>query len=175
MYQNHLPLVVGGKVPVKLVRGYHSIAVVHEGVAFTFVNSHLEVGGPAAPAQEGQARELVDALNALPGALIVAGDFNSSADGMGTTSYSQLTRVLTDGWKRAGAGTAGFTCCSGLSDASFDADSRIDLVLHRGSVRAESATVIGTDPDQTHPRGLLRLGPRGRGDDVVSAPGTVTP
>ena len=155
VYQNHLPLVVGGKVPVKLVRGYHSIAVVHEGVAFTFVNSHLEVGGPAAPAQEGQARELVDALNALPGALIVAGDFNSSADGMGTTSYNQLTRVLTDGWKRAGAGTAGFTCCSGLSDASFDADSRIDLVLHRGSVRAESATVIGIDPTRRTPGGFF--------------------
>jgi endonuclease/exonuclease/phosphatase family metal-dependent hydrolase len=155
VYQNHLPLVVGGKVPVKLVRGYHSIAVVHEGVAFSFVNSHLEVGGPAAPAQEGQAGELVAALAALPGPLIVAGDFNSPANGSGTTSYAQLTRTLTDGWNRAGGGAPGFTCCSSLSAPSFTAGSRIDLVLHRGSVRAESATVIGTDPARRTAGGLF--------------------
>jgi hypothetical protein len=52
--------------------------------------------------------------------------------------------VLTDGWKLAGGGAPGFTCCSGLSDASFEAGSRIDLVWHRGPVRAESAAVFGT-------------------------------
>jgi endonuclease/exonuclease/phosphatase family metal-dependent hydrolase len=156
VYQNHLPLVVGGKVPVKLVRGYHSVAIAHEGTAFTFVNSHLEVGGPAEPAQEGQARELVAALGAIPGALIVAGDFNSPADKTGTDSYEQLTRTLTDGWnKTVGDLAPGFTCCSSLSAASFDANSRIDLVMYRGSVRPATASVTGTDADRRTAGGLF--------------------
>jgi endonuclease/exonuclease/phosphatase family metal-dependent hydrolase len=155
VFASHLPLVVGGKVPVKLVRGFHSVAVVHDSTAFTFVDSHLEVGGPAAPAQEAQARELVTALQAIPGTLVVAGDFNSPVDGTGSSSYAQLTRVLTDGWKRAGGDAPGLTCCSGLSDATFQASSRIDLVLHRGSVRAESAAIVGTDPTKRTAGGLF--------------------
>ena len=174
VYQNHLPLVVGGKVPVKLVRGYHSVAIAHEGTAFTFVNSHLEVGGPAEPAQEGQARELVAALGAIPGALIVAGDFNSPADKTGTDSYEQLTRTLTDGWNRTvGDLKPGFTCCTALSAASFDADSRIDLVLVRGSVRPETRHRHRHGRRPAYGGRAVRVGPRRGGDELVAAHGAV--
>jgi endonuclease/exonuclease/phosphatase family metal-dependent hydrolase len=140
---------IGGPqgVPLDVVRGLVRVDVVADGVPLTFVASHLEVGGAAAPTQEAQARELVAELQALPGTLVVAGDFNSAAAPAAatTTSYGQLTSILTDGWLRPRPADPGLTCCSDLDAPAFQARSRIDLVLHRGPVRAEDAAVVGTD------------------------------
>ena len=156
IFTAHVPLRIGGAtgVPVKVLRGYTRVNVTVEGVPLTFVASHLEVGGQAAPIQQDQARELVADLKALPGTLVVAGDFNSSADGRGTTSYKQLTSILVDGWVRPQPTLAGPTCCSDLDSSPFDASSRIDLILHRGPLRAEAAAIVGTDPAGRTPAGL---------------------
>ena len=156
IFTAHVPLRIGGAmgVPVKVLRGYTRVNVTIEGVPLTFVASHLEVGGQAAPIQQDQARELVADLRALPGTLVVAGDFNSSADGRGTTSYSQLTSILVDGWVRPQPMLAGPTCCSDLDTSSFEASSRIDLILHRGRLRAETAAIVGTDAAGRTPAGL---------------------
>ena len=46
--------------------------------------------------------------------MILAGDFNSAADGTGTTSYAQLVRELTDAWPKVHPNDPGFTCCTDL-------------------------------------------------------------
>jgi endonuclease/exonuclease/phosphatase family metal-dependent hydrolase len=161
-YSAHLPLRIGamldaaGGVPISLVRGYTAIQVNIEGADFTFVNSHLEVGGPAQNVQEAQANELVAALDQMPGTLIVAGDFNSNADGTGTASYGRLTQRgrLIDAWPKVRPMDPGPTCCSSLKGDVFSARSRIDLVLYRGPVRAEAAEIVGTDPAKRTPSGL---------------------
>jgi endonuclease/exonuclease/phosphatase family metal-dependent hydrolase len=156
-FDTFLPLRIGGEngVKVNLVRGYSAIEATVEGAKFTFVDSHLEVGGPATIVQQAQAAELVRALAALPGNLIVAGDFNSNADNTGTTSYKQLTGTLKDAWSALHPTEPGFTCCTPDLKADLATrNSRIDLVLSRGHVRAESATVIGVSPELKTPSGL---------------------
>jgi endonuclease/exonuclease/phosphatase family metal-dependent hydrolase len=155
-YAAHLPLRIGGTmgVPVKLVRGFSSIAVTADGVSFTFVDSHLEVGGPGALVQQPQAGELAAALETMPGTLVLAGDFNSAADGMGTNSYAQLTRKLKDGWSQVRPGDPGYTCCTNLkSSEPWNGTMRIDLVLFRGLVRAQTAEIVGRDLAKRTPAG----------------------
>jgi endonuclease/exonuclease/phosphatase family metal-dependent hydrolase len=129
-------------VPVEIavhdVRGWVQASLTHEGVAFTFVSTHLEVQ-EFGPLQSLQALELAGKIGTvLPLPLVVVGDTNSGPSdppieyppGSGTflpTPYSILTSALADAW----TGVGGFTCC-------FDADitvpsrplyDRVDLVL----------------------------------------------
>jgi endonuclease/exonuclease/phosphatase family metal-dependent hydrolase len=133
----------GQGIPVNIRRGWETLDVELEGVPFTFLNSHLEVGGQFLKLfQEAQAKELVAAIDALPGTLIALGDFNSAAENADTTSYAALTMRLNDPWKQLRAGDPGFTCCSPLA-VPFMPDQRLDLVLTRGPVRADAAEVVG--------------------------------
>jgi len=54
-----------------------AVDLLADGVAFTFVNTHLEVEGFAS-VQQGQAQNLFDALAPVSGQVILAGDFNSA-------------------------------------------------------------------------------------------------
>jgi endonuclease/exonuclease/phosphatase family metal-dependent hydrolase len=144
-FKTEVPLNLGTKIPLRIRRGYQTVEVQLDGARFTFVNSHLEVGaGPLKVFQEQQANDLAAALAAVPGTVIVVGDFNSPADRPDTMSYKVLTTALTDPWKDVRPGVPGFTCCTSLTSETFMADTRIDLVLYRGPVRAEAAEVIGT-------------------------------
>ncbi len=127
-------------------------------VTFTFANAHLEVddGNPAgaAGAQFAQAFELRTALEGAQLPLVLVGDFNSRADGSGTeistpiftgTTYELLTTTYTDAF--VDAGVEGNTCCQNadLANTSSDLNSRIDLVLYRGSVDATAADIVGDE------------------------------
>jgi endonuclease/exonuclease/phosphatase family metal-dependent hydrolase len=131
-----------GGIPVKLKRGYAIVDVNAGGTPFTFVSTHLEVGGRAALFQEAQARELITALAGITGSVILAGDFNSAAAGTTSRSYATLTTVFTDAWAKVNANDPGFTCCSAIA-ADPAPTERIDLVLFRGSVSALSAARVG--------------------------------
>lgn len=151
-----VPVPVGG-ARIPMVRGYTSVEATVGGRRLTFVNSHLEVGGgPLGAFQEGQARELVQALQPIAGPVVLVGDFNSAADGTGTMSYRLLTQSFADAWSKTRAGEPGFTCCSGdLKSATFAARTRIDLVLFRGKgLRAEATEIVGGDPARRTPGGL---------------------
>ncbi len=57
------------------VRGYQTVEATVDGLAFTFVNTHLEVaGGQAGIAQEAQAAELQAAIDAIGGPVVLVGD-----------------------------------------------------------------------------------------------------
>jgi endonuclease/exonuclease/phosphatase family metal-dependent hydrolase len=135
-------------VVARLVRGYTMVSLLVQGIPFTFVNSHLEVGGLVAAFQEAQAEELAATLATIKGTVILAGDFNSPADGSGTKSYATLTRTFTDAWTQQNPSDPGPTCCTQLSDPAPSHTERIDLILFRGNVRADRILRIGMDPAQ---------------------------
>ena len=121
-------------------------------VTFTFANSHLEVAVPLPPGapgqpQEFQAAELLLQLRDASAPVVLVGDFNSAADGSGTNSYSLLTADYTDAFDEASV--TGNTCCQApdLRNMMSDLTTRIDLVLHRGSVETLGAEVVGDEAD----------------------------
>ena len=121
-------------------------------VTFTFANSHLEVqvplppGAPGQP-QEGQALELIAALGGETAPVVLVGDFNSPADGSGTRSYALLDVTYTDAFTEVGV--TGNTCCQApdIRNTTSELTTRIDLILHRGSVEALDADIVGDEAD----------------------------
>jgi hypothetical protein len=142
-------------ISIKLARGFGAVDLVADGVLFTMVNTHLEVGGFLATDQEGQAKNLVDALAPLAGQVILVGDFNSPADNSGSKSYQTVTQAFTDAWPQVNPTDPGPTCCTDLTEAAISPGERIDLVLYRGKVRPEAASVVGLDASARTPGGLL--------------------
>jgi len=142
-------------ISIKLTRGFGAVNLVADGVPFTLVNTHLEVGGFLAAVQEGQANNLVDALAPVAGQVILTGDFNSPADGSDTKSYQTVTQSFTDAWPVVNASDPGFTCCTDITAAAISPDQRIDLALYRGKVRPEAAKVVGLDASVRTAGGLL--------------------
>jgi endonuclease/exonuclease/phosphatase family metal-dependent hydrolase len=157
-------LPIGGPGGATLVfkRGFVSADVTRGGKTVRVVDSHLEVGTLLGRIQEQQARELLAALAPMGGPMILAGDFNSPADGMGTTSYSLLTTTagspspFRDTWlfRQVPDMTFGeFTCCLGIADADPASlpQERIDLILFRGGMLPVEVSLVG--PRRT-PSGL---------------------
>jgi endonuclease/exonuclease/phosphatase family metal-dependent hydrolase len=138
-------------------RGWISVDAKVRGKSFRFVNTHMEPEFPAGAIQVLQGQELLagPANTDLP--VILVGDFNSRADGLGTATYANLVAAgFDDAWAETRPGDPGFT---GTQDAlllnhSSEADERIDLVLYRGDVRAISTEIVGESPDDRTPSGL---------------------
>lgn len=149
---------VGGAssgISVKLTRGFAAVDLSVQGVPFTFVNAHLEVGGILPSLQEAQAKDLVERLSPIEGQIVLAGDFNSAADGSTTNSYQTVTAEFNDAWFEVYPGRdSGPTCCIDIRNPASLPMERIDLILQRGKVRATSATSTGGTPQHTE-SGLL--------------------
>ena len=151
---------VGGPQGATLVfrRGFVTADVTRNGKAVRVVDSHLEVGSPLGRIQEQQARDLLEALKPMSGPMILAGDFNSPADGAGTASFMLLTTKsdafpapFRDTWQFR-QGTLGssfneFTCCMAITDTNSLPNERIDLILFRGGVLPVDTAVL--DPTKT--------------------------
>jgi endonuclease/exonuclease/phosphatase family metal-dependent hydrolase len=155
-YSTFIPLPLGGPmgVTIPMRRGVGLVDVTHQGASFTFLNTHLEVGGgPASPFQESQANDLKKLLGATPGPLVAVGDFNSPPGGRGTKSYGLLAEVLADVWTKLHPTVDGFTCCTNLLEETRKDRERIDLVFTRGAVSAIEAHVVGIDPARRAPGG----------------------
>ena len=148
-FTNRLMLPVGGPegVLVDFVRGYSTVTATIDGVSFTFGNSHLEVGA-VEQIQIEQAKEVLAGLRSITGQMILVGDFNSPLVATKTNSYALLTQEFRDAYVEARGRDPGLTCCQAddLKNPTSQADQRIDLVLHRGGIRAQDAVVIGTEP-----------------------------
>lgn len=154
-YQARLqfPLPTGGVLPAP--RGWTSVDVKIRGESFRFFNTHLETE-QFAPAQVGQAVELLGILAASPLPVIAVGDFNSDADGGSTPTYAMLTGAgFLDAWPQVSE-DAGLTCCHNetLTNPTAAFHSRIDLVLTRGLPGAVAAQVVGDDPADRTAGGL---------------------
>lgn len=147
-------------------RGWNSVDVQVCGQEFRFINAHLEDYDPETPetglAQMAQAGDLLAGPAATPMSVIMVGDFNSRADGLGTATYQQILIGMggfTDAWTRAEGADPGYTWSdnpdlrgsSPLDPAAVDPQ-RIDLVLYRGDLQAvDTERVIwpisNDDPD----------------------------
>lgn len=124
------------------VRAFQHIPATVGALAFTFANTHLEVGGAAEPIQNLQAFELRAALAALTGPVVLVGDINSD----GTTGGSSYTTLTTDFEDAAPGG--GPTCCqdADLGNETSALRTRIDVVLSRGFARTAATEVVLDDP-----------------------------
>jgi len=155
--QEILPSPVG---PLSFDRGWATIEARLASHPFRFAVTHLETEDFPAT-QQAQAAEFL-AGPARGGTVVAVGDFNSAADGSTTTSYAQLTAPgrYRDAWDEGQLG-AGWSCCQqsntpplapgALNNPVSTLQTRIDLVLGRGSARSEGAALIGNTPFQATP------------------------
>jgi endonuclease/exonuclease/phosphatase family metal-dependent hydrolase len=133
-----------GPISVAIPRGWASLRLDLEGMTMRFVDTHLEID-TFASVQEAQARELVGLVQS-DDRVIVAGDFNSAADGSTTASYGIVRNAgLDDPWLTLRPTDPGLTCCFApdLREPSPPLVERIDLVLHRGPFIPSEITIVG--------------------------------
>ena len=142
--------------PVSFNRGWAYIDASLNGTRFRFATTHLEVEDfPSI--QEMQAQEFLAGPVHTGGPVIAVGDFNSAADPATTTkptaSYADLTKSwFKDAWDVNG-GDPGVSCCQNgtLTNPTSQLQTRIDLVLTHGSVKAQSAHLVGNTPFSSTP------------------------
>lgn len=128
-------------VPISFNRGWASTNVVADGRSFKFVDTHLEVEG-FPTVQENQARELINGPLNVPGKVVVAGDFNSAADGSQTQSYGLVRAAgFADSWLAGPSLGNGFSCCQAgdLLNTTSLLNHRIDFVFAK---RANATPVL---------------------------------
>ena len=123
-------------------RGWMSADVNVSGRKFRYFNTHLESTYPGIPqatdVQLAQAGELLAAMAAAPGAVILAGDFNSNAEfGPERTGSAQkiVAAGYADAWCALHAGDPGYSWPLFTDDATVPAavvNERIDLVFTKG-------------------------------------------
>jgi endonuclease/exonuclease/phosphatase family metal-dependent hydrolase len=164
-----LPIGATGQF-VTILRGWGSVDVTSSGHKFRFINTHLEQEGPFSQFQVAQGYEILNgpANTNLP--VILAGDFNSKADGTGTPTYSKLIGDgigeghFKDAWGMTHppeelGNTFGHE--PDLHNTTVNLTQRIDLVLFRnssspsrGTLSALDADVVGDELDARTPSGL---------------------
>lgn len=157
--------------PIK--RGFVGIDATIRGKQYRFVTTQLEQQGlpsPAAvPAQDAQARDLIELLHRPPHKnghpVIVLGDINSSpTDSSLFSPYHQFTTSTAprftpflDTWLLRPENSPGFTCCqdADLRNSQSALDDRIDVILSSKNPRSVKATLVGNHiADKTYPSGL---------------------
>ena len=148
VYNSLLTIDVGG-TPQTFTRSYQSVMATVDGLDFRFVNTHLEVGGQASIIQQGQGSQLVSAISATGGPLVLVGDLNSDAAGTGTTTYALVTDTSTGLVDAAGSGAGDATCCqdADLRNDASDLSTRIDLILVRNGTVTGFDTILDADAD----------------------------
>jgi endonuclease/exonuclease/phosphatase family metal-dependent hydrolase len=137
-----VPTVAG---PIAVPRGWISADVKVRGKVVRVVATHLEAFSDAA--QVAQAGELLAGPAATDLPVVIAGDLNTRADGLGSPTYGILRNAgFADSW--SGPGT---TCCR-APDLSLPSglDKRVDLVLSRGGFGVVRAEIV----DGKTPSGL---------------------
>jgi len=142
---------------IKLLRGWGSVDVTLRGQTFRFINTHLEQEGPLNAIQVAQGNEILNgpANTSLP--VILAGDFNSRADGTGTPTYNNLLGAgFKDAWSATHPRELGNTWGhdAGLLNTTVNLTQRLDLVLFRNNLCALDADVVGDELSDRTPSGL---------------------
>ncbi len=128
--------------PVRVLDGWAAVDAKVRGQQVRFVTTHLSP--LSATIQGAEAAELVAGPGATSLPLIVTGDFNTDANGIGpdtTPTYgNMLASGFTDAWVAVHPRNPGLTCCH-LGGAAYS--ERLDLVLLRGAVRPRAASLTG--------------------------------
>jgi endonuclease/exonuclease/phosphatase family metal-dependent hydrolase len=157
----NVSLPIGGTgQSVTISRGWGSVDAKVRGKTFRFINTHLEPESPSAAVnaiQVAQGNEILSgpADTELP--VILAGDYNSRADGTGTQTYDNLIGAeFTDAWSTTHPGELGNTWGhdDDLRNMTVDLTQRLDLVLFRGGLCAFDADLVGEKLTDRTPSGL---------------------
>ena len=139
---------------IEVLRGWNLVDVRLRGKPLRFINTHLEAFSPVA--QVAQAQELLAGPAATSMPVVMAGDFNSHADGSTTPTYGMLIAAgFTDAWPEARPDDPGNGCCWNSDLMSGVLDHRIDLILYKGGgLSATWADLLGEEPRDLTPSGL---------------------
>lgn len=135
-------------------RHWAAVDVKFRGKTFRFITTHLERVAPQI--RVAQAQELLagPANTSLP--TIIAGDFNAQPGDNGDAAAIVIAAGFSDIWNLVHPGAEEFTCChaADLRNAESNLYERIDLVLARGGISAETVEVVGNRPEDKTPSGL---------------------
>jgi endonuclease/exonuclease/phosphatase family metal-dependent hydrolase len=131
-------------VVFEIERGWSAIDAEIDGTPFRFVNTHHEAWDERT--RDAQRDELVDALAAGSGPVVVVGDFNATPEQVG------MPVEYVDAWTVADAGE-GHTCGRPADLRGGQLRHRIDYVWVRGA-RVERCWVVGGDEDDRTATGL---------------------
>jgi endonuclease/exonuclease/phosphatase family metal-dependent hydrolase len=139
---------------ITIPRGWISADVKIRGKNIRFITTQLESFD--ANVQADQAQELLSGPADTSMPVVMAGDFNSSADGGpdSTATYPELLAAgFVDGWAEANPDNRGDTCCQAATLDNPDSElfERIDLVLSRGGIGTAAAELVGITPELAGP------------------------
>ena len=142
---------------IEVLRGWNLVDAKVRGKPLRFINTHLEAFSPEA--QVAQAQELLAgpaATASMASPVVMAGDFNSNADGSSTPTYGMLIGAgFTDAWPQARPDDPGNGCCWNSDLVSGVLDHRIDLILFKGGgFTATWADLLGEEDSDLTPSGL---------------------
>jgi endonuclease/exonuclease/phosphatase family metal-dependent hydrolase len=150
-----IPILGGAGGTLTIDRGWTAVDVATQGRTFTFLDTHLEAFHPVV--QQLQSLELLAGPAATSGPIMMVGDFNSPADGSGTTSYANIVGAgFTDVWS-AKFDDPGYTCChdGDLISPAGDLTERIDILFYRGAgLHAVGAEIVGEEEADKTTAGL---------------------
>jgi len=171
IYYAQLPIPIGPQTIYK-PSGWASVDITFKGLTYTFINTHLEpadvdgvVYPPLEPLQAAQLQELLMIAGSHENPVIMAGDFNSDADGSTTATYQDVRDAgFVDAWLIGPPRGDGFTSnqAPDLMNANSELFHRIDFIFYRdafteatgrfqGSVKAQ---LLGAEQGDRTPSGL---------------------
>jgi endonuclease/exonuclease/phosphatase family metal-dependent hydrolase len=142
---------------VPLTRGWCSVDVTAGDERFRFINTHLETYDNEVQGLQGE--EILNGAAKTDLPVILLGDFNSRAHGIGTPTYGNLIGAgFKDAWSVTHPNEPGYTFghLPDLSNTTTDGylTERIDLVLFRGGLSVLDADVVGEELSARTPSGL---------------------
>lgn len=152
--------------PIPVTSGWVSVDAVFDGRAFRFIGAHLETNDPTVREQQGDELRAGPADTPLP--VIVAMDSNAPAPA-DPTYLDFMAAGYADVWDKVLRHSSGFTCCQAplVDNPVSELDSRIDLILTFGPVRARRVARLGADPGSKTPEGLWPSDHAGVAAEVV--------
>lgn len=152
-YAAHLNVRIANDT-VTRYRGYVAIDAQLAGHQVRIIDTHLEPLSDSL--QVSQSEELLAGPAAHDGRIVVAGDFNSPADGLGTATYGKMRAAgFGDAWASVGHGE-GFTCCQNtdLGNAQSELSDRRDFLFFRGGLKPLSADMVLDNGDARTKAGI---------------------
>lgn len=140
---------------LSIPRSWVSVDVTfNDGNKIRILSTHLDPISPVIQSLQGAELLSGPGNTALP--LVFLGDFNSNADGTGTSTYGDLIAAgMKDAWTILGEGS-GFTCCqdASLLNPNSNLSRRIDLVLFHGNFKVQDIELVGNTQDDRTTSGL---------------------
>ena len=139
---------------VTVFRGWTAADVKFRGKPYRFVNTHLESFSELI--QNAQAIEILQGPASTESALILVGDFNSSAEAGGSSYQILADSGLRDVWNDVYPTASGFTWpLSGeISSEEMTPTQRLDLILARGRISFSSGDMVGEEAADKTPSGF---------------------